>query len=570
MPLSRRFGGSFTRPPALPQRLSGVGLIWWIFRSQPGRSFGAMAVGAIWMSTLVLTPVALGQVIDRGVAERDWQQFALWATAVFLLGMINAGLWIVRHQLTTGNGRRALGWLELHLGDRILDERGGLDHRAPGEFVSLVGSDARQIARFVEATSRGAAAIVNFIVVVTAMLFIEPLLALVILGLLLPFLVLVVIAVRALEKHSHGQQTALAQAASLAGDAITGLRIVRGIGGTVEMGRRYAKASDTVERRGLRATRMQALSASLGVAMPGAVVALVGWYGGSLAANGDLTTGELVTFSGWAVFLVVPLRTFDELARRFAVAHAGSRRIAAVLSAPLDLPVAEESRDVTVDVRQEPVTVELELVNVPVNGLTTPVTEVFADGALTVVRADHHVTDDLVALMSRARDAVGGSIRLGGSDFRDLPLSELRARVLVAEHDAMLFHGSLRYNLAVGRADASDRAMYDALHAAAAMDIVRSLDDGLDGVVSERGRSLSGGQRQRVALARALLADPTVLVLVDPTSAVDAYTESEIVDRVRSARSGKTTIVITTSPAFARCADVVIDLVAAGSKGVGA
>ncbi|NEA95937.1 ATP-binding cassette domain-containing protein, partial [Actinospica acidiphila] len=99
-----------------------------------------------------------------------------------------------------------------------------------------------------------------------------------------------------------------------------------------------------------------------------------------------------------------------------------------------------------------------------------------------------------------------------------------------------------------------------ALHAAAADEVVRGLPDGLDSVVSAQGRSLSGGQRQRVRLARALLADPEVLLAVEPTSALDAHTEALVADRLRAAREGRTTVLVTTSPLVLDRADRVLFL----------
>lgn len=99
-----------------------------------------------------------------------------------------------------------------------------------------------------------------------------------------------------------------------------------------------------------------------------------------------------------------------------------------------------------------------------------------------------------------------------------------------------------------------------ALHVAAAEDVIDALPDGLDTVITERGRSLSGGQRQRLALVRALVADPEILVLDEPTSALDAYTESVVASRLADARRGRTTVVVTTSPLLLDRADRVVVL----------
>jgi len=149
--------------------------------------------------------------------------------------------------------------------------------------------------------------------------------------------------------------------------------------------------------------------------------------------------------------------------------------------------------------------------------------------------------------LGRYRD---GAATLDGVPLRELDRATVRELILVADNDARLFTGPLRETLG-GRDDSGRRA---ALHTADAGDVV---PDGLDVRVAERGREFSGGQQQRLRLARALLADPPVLILVEPTSAVDAHTEARIAARLRDARAGRTTLVVTTSPLVLDRADEV-------------
>jgi ABC-type multidrug transport system fused ATPase/permease subunit len=145
---------------------------------------------------------------------------------------------------------------------------------------------------------------------------------------------------------------------------------------------------------------------------------------------------------------------------------------------------------------------------------------------------------------------------LGGVALADLPLEVVRRRVLVSEHDPRLFTGRLAAELDPTGSASADRLLA-AIHTASGEDVVAALPDGLATEVAERGRSFSGGQRQRVVLTRALVADPEVLVLVEPTSAVDAHTEARIADRLVAARDGRTTVVCTTSPLLLDRADTV-------------
>jgi ABC-type transport system involved in cytochrome bd biosynthesis fused ATPase/permease subunit len=148
----------------------------------------------------------------------------------------------------------------------------------------------------------------------------------------------------------------------------------------------------------------------------------------------------------------------------------------------------------------------------------------------------------------------------GGARMDRTDLVQIRDRILVADNEAHLFAGPLRDAVA-GRHERSDEVVSGAIDAAAAVDIVDSLPGGLDATIDPQGSNLSGGQRQRVRLARALLADAEVLLAVEPTSALDVHTEAVLAGRMRAVRSGRTTVVTTTSPILLNHADIVYYLV---------
>ena len=148
-------------------------------------------------------------------------------------------------------------------------------------------------------------------------------------------------------------------------------------------------------------------------------------------------------------------------------------------------------------------------------------------------------------------------MRLGETSLACLSLDVVRRRIVVSEQDPVLFSGDLRRQLDPW-ARADDETILEALDVANAHDVLEALPEGLDAEVDERARSFSGGQRQRLALARALLADAETLVLVEPTSAVDAHTEARIARSLRTARTGRTTVIATTSPLVLDQADRVV------------
>ncbi|MGH8904296.1 MAG: ATP-binding cassette domain-containing protein, partial [Egibacteraceae bacterium] len=228
-------------------------------------------------------------------------------------------------------------------------------------------------------------------------------------------------------------------------------------------------------------------------------------------------------------------------------ARASAERAAAVLSAPAAVSGGEE-RPPT------PVRGTLVLRHVFHGNLRDFNLEVAAGESVGVVAPDPADAVALLECLARTVDPADGEITLDGVALSALGLDDCRRAVLVAAHDADLFEGTLTENVAAAATGEVTRA----LAAAAADEVAQTLPHGVDTALTERGRSLSGGQRQRVALARALAADPAVLVLHDPTTAVDTATEHRIAAKLRDLRAGRTTIVVTTSPGLLAVADRVV------------
>jgi ABC-type multidrug transport system fused ATPase/permease subunit len=285
------------------------------------------------------------------------------------------------------------------------------------------------------------------------------------------------------------------------------------------------------------------------VLLPGVFVVTVTWIGARLAIEGTITVGQLVAFYAYTAFLVVPLSTFTEAARKWAAATVSAARVVRLLRRtrlvddpiePLDLPpLGARLHDPTSGLCPEP-------------GLLTAV-------AATTPEEGSALADRLGRWAGFGDDSAA-TATLGDVPIDRIRLADLHARVLVVDKDPAILSGSLRSVLAPpsrGR----DIPVDALIEATAAHDVLEALPDGLDSDLPERGRNLSGGQRQRVALARALRADPDVLVLDEPTSAVDAHTEATIAGRLHDLRAGLTTVVITTSPLLLDRADQVVLLV---------
>jgi ABC-type multidrug transport system fused ATPase/permease subunit len=271
-------------------------------------------------------------------------------------------------------------------------------------------------------------------------------------------------------------------------------------------------------------------------------LAVVTWLAARLAAQGSITIGELVSVYGYVAVLVAPVAFFVECGYQLSRGVVAARRVVRFLS----LEPMETGRT-SVDAPAEPSVLHdpRSGVRVAPGGLTALVGARPAESAAVVDRLGRYT----------ASAATWGGVRLDA-----IALPQVRARILVADNEADLFAGTLR-DLVSGRGDPDEEAVARAVHAAVADDVVLGLPDGLDSAVDAQGRSLSGGQRQRVRLVRALLADPEVLLAIEPTSALDAHTEAAVAARLRAARSGRTTVVTSTSPLVLDQVDTVYYLV---------
>lgn len=325
--------------------------------------------------------------------------------------------------------------------------------------------------------------------------------------------------------------------------------MLKGAGGQDAAVARYRRSSRDALDATLSAARMEASYEGAMTIFTGAFLVLVTLVAGRLAAEGRISIGELIAAVGLTQFLIGPLQRLTIVGAELARTRASAHRVSAVLSAPP--AVVDGTQAAAVPPRGR-----VRCNGVGFDTLRRLTLDVPAGSFVAVLTADPSEARALLACLARDVDPEAGTIELDGIAIETLALERLRREMLVAPHDAELFGATLAENL-VARSD-SDVPLAAILTAAAADEVVATMPDGLDSAMTEQGRSLSGGQRQRIALARALLAMPTVLVLQDPTTAVDAATEARIAVGLRAARAGRTTIVLTSSPALLAASDRVI------------
>jgi ABC-type multidrug transport system fused ATPase/permease subunit len=534
--------------PGTPDLRSPLNFLGWVGRGQWRTLAVATFFGVTWMVTQALFPAAMSRAIDQGIVEGQADQLLIWCGVLVGLGVVSAlaGAW--RHWFAVTNWLRAafrsiqlVGWHSADVGE-------ALTRQTPtGDVVAVVASDAMRLGGLYDVFARMVGAIVSYVVVAVILLSTSRTLGLVVLVGVPVLVALLAFIVRPLQKRQAHQREEAGRLIGLGADTVAGLRVLRGIGGEQVFLRRYAGQSQQVRQVGYRVAGVQAALDAAQVLLPGVFVLVVTWLGARYALQGDISVGELVAFYGYSAFLVLPLRTATEFVDRFSRAHIGARKLIRVLS------VQPDHRDHPDPSRHaaEPAA------GVPLVDERSGV--VIEPGLLTaVVSARPEESSALADRLGRfGPDAAG--VRLGSTSLLDLPLETVRRRVVVSETDPRLFTGTLRDELDPwGRFD--DATILRTLAVASGEDVLEALADGLDSEVEERGRSFSGGQRQRLALTRALLTGAETLVLVEPTSAVDAHTEVRIAGRLAAAREGLTTAVMTASPLLLDHADRVLFL----------
>jgi putative ABC transport system ATP-binding protein len=495
-----------------------------------------------------MVPVLVGVVIDRAVGTGDAGALVLWLAVLALDFAFLSMCYRYGARRAWLADVRADQRLRHLVADRVLDPAGGADSgRLPGELTSVAVADAKRVGVAHFALPMGLAALAALVVAAVSLLRISVPLGLLILLGTPPLLYAVHLLGRPIQRRSAPEQERAARASGVAADLVAGIRVLKGIGAEPAAVARYATTSRDALGATLRATGAQARYSGAVLAVNGLFLALVTLVGGRLAAEGTISIGGLVAAVGLAQFLLGPLETFGRVSARLAQARASAARIAELLSA------APAVRGGDRELPDGPGRLTIRgLSSGALRGLDLQV----QPGEMVGVAApDPAAATALIACLGREVEPSHGTIELDGVDLTDADLTSARARVVVAAHDARLFAGTVRENVA-----AAGARVGPAMHAARADQVTEVLPEGADTQIAEQGSALSGGQRQRIALARALAVDAPVLVLHDPTTAVDAITEAEIAAGLREMRAGRTTLVVTSSPALLEAADRVVAL----------
>ncbi|MGX1598661.1 ABC transporter ATP-binding protein [Dietzia maris] len=543
----------------------------------------------LWQLCEALVPIAIGVIVDVAIIPLD--RWALLWSVVGLIALFT--VLSLGYRFGARMSNRALQEeahdLRVEVTRVPLTRRRAMDGASSGDVLSVCSADADVAALVFRQIALGGSAVISIVGISVYLLWTDWLVGLIVLIGVPLSLVLVALPSRAISRHSTAQQAAIGRASSRATDIMAGLRVLKAGGGERWAAEQYRTASEEAAAAGIvtaeRTGRVQGIG-SLGMAV---VLALVLLAAGYRVLAGEMEIGTLVSVVGVAVFFEEPVRMITQMVSISARSHGAAQRLVDLLgSAPVD----DSGDEVPAGTRLE------------VRGLELPdgraVDLEVAEGEVVALVADQPAAANAVTLAIAGHGDGADAVLVGGHRRSHLAPA-IAEHLVAAPHRVDLFVGTIRSNIAMrhdgpgdggehrgprgggsghggpgdddelgesgGGGEATTPISHEVLRASAVAEIVEHLPDGLDHVVQEGGRNLSGGQRQRIALARALHADPDVLVLHEPTSAVDAVTEWEIaqaVRRLRTSRPRQATLIVTSSPPFLATADRVVHLPRSG------
>lgn len=531
-------------PPA-----SGARLVWRAISRNRRRLVLSYPLLIGWQLGESLVPIVIGAVVDRGIATGDTHAFVLWM-------LVLAGLFAVlslAYRYGSRQGFRSVREeehrLRLEVSRHLIDPAGARSTMPSGEVLSLATSDALLVGSVVRQVGYTVASVTAVLVVAVYLFSVHAGLALLVL-LGMPVVLLVTqLFTPLVARRTLAQQGSIAAASGVATDLVQGLRPLKGIAGEQAAAAAYRQVSQEASRATIGMARSMGYLTGLTTGLAGLFLAMVTLVAGRLALNGDISLGQLIAVVGLTQYLAEPITSLGELSAQAAASLASGRRIADFLHAPRLLRGGPRR------VPDAHPTLALYAVCSPsLRGLSL----ILPPGSLVgVVVDDPAASQDLVGILTGELEPESGRLELGGIPLRDLDIRDLRRHLVVNPHHTELFEGTLR--TAVDPTAALEPHHLEAvLVASAADEVADSQAGGLEHPVRARGVSLSGGQRQRLALARALATGAPVLVLEEPTSAVDSVTEHRIAGQLREVRGPGATLVITTSPALLTQADRVL------------
>lgn len=341
---------------------------------------------------------------------------------------------------------------------------------------------------------------------------------------------------------------------------LSGVRVIRAFARTGYEQERFHKANTGYADTAIGVGRIAALTNPATTLLMNAAIVAVIWFGGVRVSVGSLSQGEVIAYINYITQILNAMIIVANLVVLYTKAYASALRVGEVLSLEPELTAAEDSGRLG-DAKIEFRNASLRYTAGADEALSNICLSIHAGETLGVIGVTGSGKSSLIGLIPRFYDVCSGSVLVDGRDVRSYPLDALRAKIGIVQQRAVLFSGTVRENVLMGRRDASDTEIMEALRIAQAEEFVIKLPDGLDTQISQSGVNLSGGQKQRLTIARTVIKKPEILILDDSSSALDFKTDASLRESIANSTDGMTVIIVSQRVNTVRNADriVVID-----------
>lgn len=542
------------RRPALIRLLTYLRPYWKVFTLM-------VLLTPVGAAMSVVIPLLLGRAVDGPIASGDSAGVVRAAGLILLAGMVDAGINLLRRWMMSAATSRVEANIRFDLFDKLQALQMGFHKRwESGQLLSRIMSDLGILRRFM---SFGLLMLimdsVRIVVVLAIMVSMYWQLGLLVLVLVIPVIVATRLLVARSTRLARQVQDATGDVASLAEESLHGVRVIRSFGRVRFAFDKFDRGAVRLRDLGVRRMDLNSILWTLLEAFPNVLLVLISGVAAYGAANGVLTLGQVVSFVTLLLSIAWPIGALGFLLSFLGEAASAANRIVEVFDEPVTI-VSGTQRIERPHGRLELQGVEFRFEDATEATLRGVDLVIEPGETVALVGGTGSGKSTIVSLVPRLLDVTGGRILLDGIDVRDLDLTQLRSLIGTAFEDPILFSMSARENLTLGRPDATDEEIEEAIRVARA-EFVHDLPWGLDTRLGEQGLSLSGGQRQRLALARAILVHPKVLVLDDTLSALDIHTEAEVEEALKSTLVGVTGIVVAHRASTVLLADKVAMLV---------
>ncbi len=433
-------------------------------------------------------------------------------------------------------------------------------HRV-GPILSTLTDDVDTIQDFASASTLGIATdLLTIFGMLVVMLWLQWDFTLVALA-VAPLLLLFVSRIRkAVKAATHEVRRRESDIVAVAEEGLQSIRVVKAFDREDLQERQLALAGQQAVDAALNARRVKSVVSPIVAVVVAACTALVLWRGSALILAGAMTAGTLTVFISYLVSFFKPVQDLAKLTNTIAMASVGVDRVNELLTAQTTV---EEKPDAVEPARIKGA-IAFERVAFSYNAETPVLRDVtfeVAPGQLVgVVGHTGSGKSSLVSLIPRFYDPSVGTVRIDGVDLRDYKLHELRRQIAYVLQDTVLFRGTIRDNIAFGRPDADHDEIVEVAKLANAHEFISEMPQGYDSAVGDRGLTLSGGQRQRIGIARALIRDSPILILDEPTAALDAESERLVMSALQRLMADRTVITIAHRLSTIRDADKIVVL----------